>query len=400
MSASPCEAQRQLAAFEEQSAPLLSPQKLVWAVDLGGSSFTVELVDVTTGQVQVLKTIKSKDLAGSMKKTTIHRKATKALGSSLFKLQKLKDEQGNLIAVEEGKTIADYSVFGFEHYPLITIWLVSYLSLVLEESGFSQSDEIFVRQTGKIRALSFEENETSKLVHDQWTSCFTKALADAGLTNVNYALLPNWVEAKFTVKAFYKNPLFIRKNGIKVFFEIGSSSTQGGIFEKYVFDSFFGATVRKDDLGYKTLEELKTAFKQMLTNLGFHEEGCEGNVFIMGSFPYEVLNLIKTITDENTRASWLMAFSVGEVMHLADLVGASARMPDGYVKNLLSAVFTTLHEFGFIGVVFDPKGKGAKKLEDFTEKGWMMGLLMETYHQTGGAPKLPEAADATTVNGE
>ena len=190
-----------------------------------------------------------------------------------------------------------------------------------------------------------------------------------------------------------------------MFIEIGSSSAQGGIFPRYVFDSFFGATVREDDLGYRTFEELKTAFTKMLMDLGLRKGECEGNAFIMGSFPYEVLNLIKTIPNEDTRTGWLKEFSNGEVMHLADLVDASDCMSDGYEKNLLRAVFTTLHKFGFKGVVFDPKGDDAKKLENLTEKGWMMGLLKETFQaQTGeeppalpeaegGASKLPEAAD-------
>lgn len=384
MSTSPHKADAQLAALH-------SPQESVIAVDFGGSSFTILEINVTTGQV--LKTIKSKDFAELVQNTDWHGAASNTLQSSLFKQQESIDEDGNKVLVE-GDTIADYSVFDLKHYQLITNWLVSYLSLVLKKSGLSLSAKIFIRQTGKIRALAFIKDITT--VHDPWTSCFTKALVDAGITNVNYALLPNSVEAKFTVKAFYKNGLFIQKNGITVFIEIGSSSGQGGILAKYVFDSFFGATVRKDNLGYKTLEELKTAFTKMLINLGFQEGECEGNAFIMGSFPYEVLNLINTIPNEDTRTGWLKEFSNGEVMHLADLVDASDCMSDGYEKNLLRAVFTTLHEFGFTGVVFDPKGEGAKKLEDFTEKGWMMGLLMDTYHQTSGASKLPEA----TVGGE
>ena len=351
-------AQNHLAAFK-----LELELELVWAIDLGGSSFTAELVNVTTGQV--LKTIKSKKLAESLK---------------------LVDD-----FITKKWTFADYSA-----NPDCWSGVASMITRLIAEAtngheGIPNGLPLFIRQTGKIRALSFGKNETQMPVHDQWTLCFMKALAEAGLTNVNYALLPNSVEAKFTVETFLKNIDFIEKYGINLFLEIGSSSTQAGTFARYVFDSFFGATVRKYGLGYRTFEELKTAFTKMLMNLGLRKGKCGGNVFIMGSFPYEVLNLILTITNEDTRDRWLKEFSVGEVMHLADLVDASACMPDGYEKNLLSAVFTTLHEFGFKGVVFDPKGPDAKKLKDLTEKGWMMGLLMETYHQTGGAPKLPEA---------
>ena len=173
MSTSPHKADAQLAVLEEQAAPPRFPQKLVWAIDLGGSSFTADLADVTTGQV--LKTIKSKKLAESLHVVDdfIHPKKW---------------------------TFTDYSAKP-EHWRAAASVIAMLIAAATNgHEGIPDGLPLVIRQTGKIRALASIEDGTT--VHDQWTSCFTKALVDAGITNVNYALLPNCVEAKFTVKAF------------------------------------------------------------------------------------------------------------------------------------------------------------------------------------------------------
>jgi len=297
-----------------------------WAVDLGGSSFTAHLYKVVHGgRLQCIKTVKSKGLASNMHHSFITKKGT------------------------------------FNRNPDPASWRgdANVIAELLRQATDKTNYPVYVCETGPRRA-------ETKTVHPQgWDRIMLNALRTALGKKVAYCLLPCQVEARFSVRTFWKNPC---ADQFSFFMEVGSTSTQAGTRDgNAVYDPMLGVKSTID----KTFVEILDYVKLLLDRANIPQIGNDGTVYIMGSLPYDARDLL---SNEYPQLHEMYARS--EPIPFNNLLA----LKNASYTPLLLAVFTELHARGFDNVVFDPKpvnGGTVTPTEGLTKKGWIKALFAE-----------------------
>ena len=355
-----------------------SRPQLVSIVDQGGGSFTSYLYEQdSNGDLKLLGEVKSKSKSG--------------LNVDLFDVELLKEFQGKTsmkLFNEEDGTFTDFSGIAKEHYQILSdilsrAWKKSLLCLLEECKMMDKNPEIicrYVRQTGKIRAYLFKEENSAK--KDLYESVMTATLGPF----YDFMLLSNADEQRLESESFfYGMGECDSRNTIGI--SVGSSSTQG--FSEYtqkpLFDSELGAKpIRGNEAQGPDLIQAKfeAIFKEALPK---DESIDEITLVILNAFGYALAKLTNSEGYEEFRKKVEDGVKISAVEFL-DITEEFFKTQEVTSKNyytasLLVGVARAISTFGRIKwLLLERKGKGVdgKKLKALPfNLGWILPFLRE-----------------------